>query len=279
MKNIEDNNWARPLSVIVAGIGFLMLLAASCVLISMIETDTGKSQHVPYNQSEFINNKLLDFQKNQILNAEAELAHKEVSLNCLNALNSNDLAFRAAQNSASCLGPGYGIKPPELPFTLQTPNLIQCGGKYCYGPIDVGNTYEVEPNGVIYAISGDNASYNDNETQLDFAGDAGIAFYQDGILITSRVSHDDQQLYSGVDGLNWFHGYQDCFGGNGHGFYDGKFSSVKAIDGEKALVCHGNASWNGKGEYYIDPNHYIQRQNLPPDVMGYYSDGFTVTSW
>lgn len=279
MKNMDNENLACPLSVIIAALGFLMLLASLYVLIGMIKADTGKSQHVPYNQSEFINNKLLDFQKNQILNAESELAHKEVSLNCLNALNSNDLAFRAAQNSASCLGPGYDIKPPELPFILQTPNLVQCVGKYCAGPKDVGNTYEVESNGVVYAISGDNYSYNTTETQLDFAGDSGIAFYQDGILITSRVSRDDQQLYSGVNGLNWFLGYQDCFGDNGHGFYDGKFSSVKAIDGGKALICHGNASWNGKGEYYIDPNHYIQRQNLPPDVMGYYSDGFTVISW
>lgn len=74
-------------------------------------------------------------QQSEITNAATEVASGHASLSCLQNLNIDPAS--ATTNVSSCLGPGYGIAPPDGPLRVENIN---------------GHNAEVERNGKIYSI-------------------------------------------------------------------------------------------------------------------------------
>lgn len=96
----------------------------------------------------------------------------------------------AANNNASCLGPGYGISPPSLPVAVQTIG---------------GHTVETESNGQVYSeyINGAPSQSGASNYLGGFPGNPiamTLVQYMDGYLINWTTPDN---AYCGQTTINW----------------------------------------------------------------------------
>lgn len=171
------------------------------------------------------NPNLTSEQQSEITNSAAEIEAGTASLACLQNMNNN--ASTMASNGATCLGPGYGIAPPNSPVSAVALLVDDVAGGYWYYL-----SYQIAQSGLVYSISGNYLQNVTLNSVQDLLSSSGLAFYQDGY-----ISRNSPSGWWGQDGGN-----STCAGGTGDGYYSGAQFTPKMSDNNgQYTICTASA--------------------------------------